>query len=416
MGDEGFPSRERGLGDTAAARHRAPTAFMLLYALAYTGLFVAFIPFFSLLLPVKVEAVSAADRVALLSRITLVGALVASVSNIAFGALSDRTYRTRGTRRPWLLAGLIMLIGAYAIVNLAGDGTALLLGVAVFQIALNAMFAPLIAIMADEVPDDRKGVMAGLLGIAQPVATLAGVGVTLDFVSGKAAQYALVCLATAALILPLLLFGREGALPVPPTAQANGGRFQRRDLALAWAGKLAIQVAGTAVVTYFFFYTSDLLRGEANGQARARTIAWIMAAATIVAIPLALACGRISDRIGRRKPLLAFASAGMVAGLALMAGAGRWEVAAIGYTAFAATYAVFIALHAAFTMQLLPSPAHRGRDLGFFNLTNTLPNVAGPLLALLLVGGASTFPILWTAAAILCALGGGLLMLVRGQQ
>ncbi|QAY76847.1 MFS transporter [Sphingosinicella sp. BN140058] len=389
---------------------------MLLYALAYTGLFVAFIPFFSLLLPVKVEAVSAADRVALLSRITLAGALAASISNILFGALSDHTYRRRRTRRPWVLAGLVMLLGAYAVVHLASNGLALVGGVVALQIALNAMFAPVVAIMADEVPDDRKGVMAGLLGIAQPAATLVGVGVTIDAVRGEAAQFALVCLATSLLFLPFLLFAREGADPVPPTPQADGGRFQRLDLALAWAGKLAVQVAGTAVVTYFFFYTSDLLRGEGGPQVRARTIAWIMAAATFAAIPLALGCGRLSDRIGRRKPLLAFAAAGMVAGLLLMASADHWLQAAAGYCTFAATYAVFIALHAAFTMQLLPSPEHRGRDLGIFNLTNTLPNVAGPLLALLLVDGASTFPILWAAAALLCALGGALLMLVRGQK
>jgi MFS family permease len=400
--------KERGAG-------AAPTAFMLLYAVAYTGLFVAFIPFFSLLLPAKVEAVAMAERVALLSRITLAGAVVASAANILFGALSDRTYRLRGTRRPWVLAGLIGLVAAYAAIHLARSGEALLAGVMAFQIALNAMFAPIVAIMADEVPDDRKGMMAGMLGIAQPVATLAGVLVTIEIVPGEAAQYALVCLLTGALILPFLLLGREGASPVPPTPQADSGRFQRRDLAFAWAAKLTVQVAGTAVVTYLFFYMTDLF-AAGGGAERSRMIAWIMAAATFVAIPLTIGCGRLSDRIGRRKPVLAFATAGMVLGLAAMASASEWVQAAIGYCAFAATYSVFVALHAAFTMQLLPSPEHRGRDLGVFNLTNTLPNVAGPALALLLVRGDSTFPTLWAAAALLCGIGGGLLLLVRGQR
>jgi MFS family permease len=400
----------------AGGARSAPTAFMLLYAIAFTGLFVAFIPFFSLLLPAKVEAVAAADRVALLSRITLAGAVVASAANIAFGALSDRTYKARGTRRPWVLAGLIGLGAAYAAIHLARSGEALLAGVLAFQIALNAMFAPIVAIMADEVPDERKGVMAGMLGIAQPIATLAGVLVTVEWVPGEAAQYALVCILTAGLILPFLILGREGATPVPPTPQADAGRFQRRDLALAWAGKLAVQVAGTAVVTYLFFYMTDLFVQSGETEGRSRTIAWIMAAATFVAIPLTIGCGRLSDRIGRRKPVLVFATVGMVIGLVAMATASGWLQAAIGYGAFAATYSVFVALHAAFTMQLLPSPEHRGRDLGVFNLTNTLPNVAGPALALLLVRGDSTFPLLWAAAALLCGIGGGLLLLVRGQR
>jgi len=389
---------------------------MLLYALAYAGLFVAFIPFFSLLLPAKVEAVAAAGRVDLLSEITLVGAVVASLSNIVFGALSDRTYKARGTRRPWVLAGLIGLFGAYGAVHAARTGVTVIGGVVLFQIALNAMFAPVVAIMADEVPDARKGVMAGLLGIAQPVATLAGVIVTTEGLGGEGVQFALVCLATTALILPFLLLGREGSMGGADVGDSAPPKLRRRDLTLAWSGKLAVQVAGTAVVTYLFFYMTSVIDTAGGIGRRAQTIAWTMAAATILSIPLTIACGRISDRLGRRKPLLAFAAAGMVLGLILMATAPSVLVAAAGYCTFAATYSVFVALHAAFTMQLLPSPEHRGRDLGLFNLTNTLPNVAGPALALVVVSGPSTFPILWAAAALLCAVGGGLVLLVRGQR
>ncbi len=38
-------------------------------------------------------------------------------------------------------------------------------------------------------------------------------------------------------------------------------------------------------------------------------------------------------------------------------------------------------------MQLLPTPEHRGRDLGLLNLTNTLPSILGPALAFVLISG-----------------------------
>ena len=141
-----------------------------------------------------------------------------------------------------------------------------------------------------------------------------------------------------------------------------------------------------------------------------------MAASSLVAVPLTLLCGRISDLRGRRKPLLGIAGGGMTIGLVAMAFAPSWREAAAGYCVFVTGYSIFIALHAAFTMQLLPSPAHRGRDLGLFNLTNTLPNAAGPLLALLLIDESSAFVTLWLTAALLCTVGTGLVLLVRGQR
>jgi hypothetical protein len=37
-------------------------------------------------------------------------------------------------------------------------------------------------------------------------------------------------------------------------------------------------------------------------------------------------------------------------------------------------------------MQQLPDPARFGRDLGLFNLTNTLPSLISPLLAAFVIG------------------------------
>ena len=76
---------------------------------------------------------------------------------------------------------------------------------------------------------------------------------------------------------------------------------------------------------------------------------------------------------------------------------------------------MFLALHAAFAMQLLPTPAHRGRDLGLLNLTNTLPALLGPLLAWMLATPRDFSAVLLVLAAL--TLAGGLAMLgVRSRR
>jgi predicted MFS family arabinose efflux permease len=52
---------------------------------------------------------------------------------------------------------------------------------------------------------------------------------------------------------------------------------------------------------------------------------------------------------------------------------------------FAIAASIFLALHASQTLRVLPAPQHRGRDLGVFNLTNTVPGMVMPWLTVLLV-------------------------------
>ncbi len=80
-----------------------------------------------------------------------------------------------------------------------------------------------------------------------------------------------------------------------------------------------------------------------------------------------------------------------------------WAIA--GYVLFGLAAAIFLALHSGQTLRVLPAPQHRGRDLGLFNLTNTVPGMVMPWLAVLLIpafGYAALF-VLFAALALLSA-------------
>jgi hypothetical protein len=95
--------------------------------------------------------------------------------------------------------------------------------------------------------------------------------------------------------------------------------------------------------------------------------------------------------------------------------ADSWTLAATGFGFYAAGSAVFLALHATFSMQLLPDPRNRGRDLGLLNLTNTLPALLGPLLAWLLASPEAFGTLMFVLAALMLC-GGMAILMVRGRR
>lgn len=405
-------------GPMSSLRFSSPgRGFVLLYALAYSGMFVGFMPFIMVLLPLRVTAVGGENAVALLSAGALGGAAVASVANIAFGALSDRSYRRTGTRRGWIAAGLGVLALGYAALHFSDSSATLLAAVALIQIGINMSFAPLTTIMADEVPDAQKGVVAGLLGVAHPIGAFSAVIVTAPGLGGEGERYVLLCLLFIAMIAPLALLMRETA-PLPPPPPEPLQERRRRDFALAWASRMLLQVAGNGIATYGFFYFLWVLDREdlSKGSVEANPIVATMTASTIVAVVLTLAAGRLSDRVMRRKPFLAAAACMMAAGLVAMAFAQSWSMAAIGHAAALSGLSVFLAMHSALAMQLLPSPGHRGRDLGILNLTNTLPAMVAPLLALALAPEKTGYTAWLIALALTTLAGGGIALAVRTQD
>jgi MFS family permease len=124
----------------------------------------------------------------------------------------------------------------------------------------------------------------------------------------------------------------------------------------------------------------------------------VLAGAAVLAITL----GRWSDRHDRAIEPLAFAAAATALGLLTMALAPDMTVALTGYVTFGLASSVFLSLHTSQTLRVLPQPQHRGRDMGLFNLTNTVPSLIMPWLTLALVpryGFAALFMVLTGLAA-----------------
>lgn len=387
--------------DSRPEAARQSTRFLYLYALAVAGGSIAYIPLLTILLPLHVTATAGEGALSLLSYIAFAGAVSASISNIGFGWASDVSQ----ARRPWIAAGMVLSSGLLLAVPLATQPATIIALIVCWQIALNMMLAPLSAWAGDIVPDVQKGMLGGLMALAPAMGALSGALVTMQ--DGVPESHRLLCVAILVLLLvaPVLLFGRPVDMPQLMRQPPDHEQFQTNHHPLAavrrmWMARLLVQIAEASLFAFLLMWFRSIEPGFAENSA-----ATIFAAVLGAAVLFALYVGRWSDRNNRPIFPLAICSAIAAVGLIIMAIATDLSIAIVGYVTFGLASSIFLALHSSQTLRVLPKPAHRGRDLGLFNLTNTVPSLIMPWLTLALVpiyGFGALFALLAVLAALAC--------------
>ena len=383
------------------APDRQAIRYLLLYALAVAGGAIAYVPFLTILLPVMVTAMVGDRDVTWLSYATFIGAIAASLANIGFGWLSDRT----GMRRPWIVAGLI-LSSAMLILFGTVESIGWLIGLLfLWQIGLNMMLSPLSAWAGDNVPDAQKGLLGGMLAFAPAAGAVSATLVTIPGLAGPEGRLWLVAAIVVACVLPALVVGRPRPFPElmqenpsDPGARETPHLTPRLKIVRMWLARLLIQISEAALFAFLYFW----FRSVDPSMTDAR-VAQIFSIILLVSVPLALVIGHLADRY--RRPFLPLVGMAIIAafGLVLMALSGSLASAIAGYVVFGVSASIFLSLHTGQTLRVLPRPRNRGRDLGIFNLTNTSPSLVMPWLTLGLVpafGFAGLFFALAGCAAI----------------
>lgn len=386
---------------------RLLSRFLLLYALAWAGVAIAYVPFLTILLPMRVADLAGADQgLGWLARLTFAGAVAASAGHILFGWLSDLS----GVRRPWIAAGLLLSSALLLLVHRITGLSNLILVILAWQLALNMMMAPLAALAGDRVPDNRKGLLGGLMALAPGCGALSGTLVTWPGLAGPDARLALVATLVLACVMPLLLLplpARPEPVPLPPaerTTIVSSPASTRR----MWLARLAVQIAEATLFAYLYFWFRSVDAGMTDNR-----VAGLFAIFLLLSAPLSLLAGRWSDRSGRPFLPLQLLAMAAATGLLTMAAARTGDLAMLGFGLFSLASAGFLALHSAQTLRVLQNPHRRGRDLGLFNLTNTIPSLIMPWLTLGLIPFYG-FPGLFMVLALLCMIGA--LLLLPGRR
>ncbi|HZW16854.1 MAG TPA: MFS transporter [Brevundimonas sp.] len=376
--------------------------FILGYGAAQAGAFICFIPLLTLLLPGKAELIGGADKALLLSQMAMLGGLTAAIANLLFGSLSDRTRGPLGRRRPWILAGLALVAMAMVLIGSASNALQLALGVVAFQLAVNALYAPLTALVPDMVADAQKGLISAWAGAALPVANLFTAVVVTRLAGAPPVQFAVVVAVAAMMILPFALTLREPRLPRPaaPRPRLSFDALKDRRFFWTFVSRLLVESAVAVNTLYLLFLLQDLPGARPRGWSALELFGALLIASTVAAALGGFIGGVGSDRLRRRRVFVVAGGLGMAAALALMVVWPAWPGPLAGQLLFGAAHGVHATTVAAMTAEILPDRATAGRDLGVMNMAIALPQSLAPASAAILLGLGLPLTAVFMAASV----------------
>jgi MFS family permease len=338
--------------------------------------------------------------------------------------MSDRTASRLGMRRPWMVIGLAGGSLGVLVVALAPGVPLVLLGWCIAQVSFNALLAAQVAVLPDQVPVHQRGLVAGVLGVCVPLASVSATFVVKVFTGNQLAMFLAPCAIGGFFILLFAATLKDRRL-----AKADKPTWSLRELAstfyvsprrspdFAWAfvSRLMFVLAYAFVTTYQAYYLLEKL-GSAEADVPQQIFLGTLAQSVFVVVA-SLVGGRLSDWTGRRKIFVLTAS--VVYGLAMfvLALASNLNGFLVGMAIGGLGFGMYVAVDLALVADVLPDQNTAAKDLGVFNIAGALPFSVAPALApAILAVGSGSYGVLYAVAGV-CALMGALAIVpVKGVR
>ncbi len=369
-------------------------------------------PFYAnngVLLPARLAQIAPQEKVALVALLAITGSIVALLANVIFGALSDITRSRFGRRAPWMVVGSIGACASLFALSNANTVTGIVVIWCVFQLFLNAIAAPLLAVLADRVPPGRRGLYSALYGLG----VLFGAGGSQVIATGYITHPATGMVVFAVAILfggPLVAVilreksnrdvPREPFSPAMILATFTFPRRGARDFYYALSGKLIFVVGLYGITGYQLYILTDYMHQSLADAGK--TIALMSILLLVTSLIFGFISGPISDKLGRRK-ILVIGSAGLIAVAVLIPFLFPHPWAMLVYALVSGIGSgVYASIDQALNTEVLPSPANAAKDLGILNMANTGGQIIGPGLTSAIVAVTASYgPVFLVAAGLL---------------
>jgi MFS family permease len=365
-----------------------------------------------ILLFVAPGTAGSAQQAVFLGWLSAVGAVIALVVQPIVGALSDRTRGRLGRRRPYIVAGALVLLVGMTMLGATTDVLMFISGFLLVHLGNNASTAAYQSLLPDRVPEQQRGAASGYMGLmtilgnvgslALAAILLRQVGTGANYAdairSGSAMFYALVSIVLVLGVAVTLLGIRETPVDEPPTwppEEASGKRaaaaYQRvvelwiepwhnHNFTWVFLTRAFVIMGLTLFLTFIEYYFARV----AHVQDFAQATAALAVLALLGAVGSALVLGIISDRT-HRVPVVCLATAFMaLAALAFVLAPGSVPLWPLGII-FGLGYGAYTSVDWALAIDALPSLSAAGKDLGLWNIASTLPSILAPLLGSLVI-------------------------------
>lgn len=442
--------------DPAAAPTRpASRGWITKFTLAYLGINIVWAGPAQVLMSPQVERLTTAAPWGFFTNtketnLAVIGFITGAFAMIAtplWGALSDRTSTRWGRRTPWMALGLLIVTVAMVAAGLSTTLPALLLSWIAFQVAINAVIAPLSATVPDHVPVTQRGLVSGWYGFAYTFAVVTGTALGTIATAvwagplGITMGYIICAAACVVAMTPFLLDRwerRHDAPGSPASARPVLAPFRWADLrdcywvdvrrypdfGWAWLTRFIVTLSSATALFYLYYYLQDgvgLVRDDAasGAQGGLRVSDGVLVLTAVYALSVFLTvvvAGVVSDKLGRRRVFVAASAVFISAATLLMAFVPTFPVTVIAAVILGLGTGVFTSVDFALVTEVLPAAESNGKDIGIITLAIALPNVLSPIIAAVMVNHVGGYAGLYLLSGALSILGGVLVYRIKGVR
>ena len=374
----------------------------------------------NVLMPQFVKNIQAANPAAIIGVASFVAMIVAMVSNVVFGAISDRTKSRFGRRAPWLVIGGVVSIVSYVLMPMQTSGIGVIIIYSLAQIGMNIMYAPFYAVLSDNVPEQKRGTVSMANGLGNSIGC--GIGPMLGSLFIANVNLGLMigaCLVGLGGIVVAFVFPNKNDVSAMNASKRPDRTVMQQlvytvtpprhcpDFWKAFIGRTAIMLAVQMISSYLLYLVQDYL--HMPNKAAAALIGTYSMIVTIGSF-VTLAVGPLSDKLGRRK-MPAYVAVGLICvGFAFWMLGGSGVLSAtiavvLAAVFYGAGYGTFTAIDQALNVDVLPNKEDAGKDLGFINVGTTAGMAAGSLVTSFLYTITGSYAIIFPVAIVMCLIG-----------
>ncbi len=345
-----------------------------------------------------------------LALVVVWGTLVAVVVNPLVGAISDYVTFRMGRRRPFLIIGtvfnvIVLMLFAFSPSWFSSTGLLVTFIILFLLLQLTNNFAnsPWSAIIADNVPQNQRGVTAGLYGLFTLLGTIIGsvvAGIIVNknnplpmYRNGIVEIFLLIAVVQIIFVGYTALTVKETPLPL-----GDGRTFQLRpaikkfffkpsrypDLSWVLLARLLVMMGIWGVFYFLQYYFDDVLGGHGvktiifgsnfSGEQFSGTL--FLPILLLTALPTSIIAGWISDHKGRKG--LVYLSGAMMSIVCIIFILFQSQYGAlIAGAFFGIGYGAYTSVDWALTADVLPPTDEAGKFLGIWSAMGILPQVIG---------------------------------------
>ena len=371
------------------------------------------------LLPQRFDELNIGTPEVILGAMNSVGCIFALFANIIFGALSDITRSRFGKRTPWIVAGGFVTAAGYVLAFSSASLAGIVAGWSIVQVGVNMMIAPAVAVLSDRIPENVRGTFSSFYGGAMIVGQSAGTFLGSKFIDTMGVGFVIGAVLFAITgILTIIIWPADRSSKVGSAADDTKANVKLspaaiaksfipptkncRDFYLALVGRLLL-IFGWSMISGYGLSVDDA----------ASTLATMSLISMVVLMICSVVSGPISDKLHKRKIIVAIGSVIIAVGVAIPffmpTALGMMLYAGIGGVG----YGIYIAVDQALNVDVLPSADEAGKDLGILNLANTVGQVLAPVATGAIVVATGSYAQIFPVAIVSVLIGAVVIMLIK---